>query len=109
MLRNGNTNGTFHVGGNTTASDENSVTSGPLTASRSDPATGANGLLLSTSRSRTTSTRVTREYVLDIKAAALLGSAALAFPENDGLNQEWSVIGCTHPADVLSTGYQFCP
>ena len=48
-------------------------------------------------------------YVLDIKGSGAAGSRLLAFPENDGLNQEWSLIGCTHPADVLSTGYQFCP
>jgi hypothetical protein len=110
VLRNCNTNGTFHIGGNTTPADENSVTSGHANAYQVwAPVTGANGLLfVNQSLSRNFHSGNT-QYVLDIKGSGGDGSALLAFPENDQLNEEWSVVGCTHPADVLSTGYAFCP
>lgn len=110
VLRNCNTNGTFHLGTNTTPSDENSVTSGHANAFQVwAPVTGANGLLLVNESLSHNFHSGNVQYVLDIKAFGGNGSRLLAYPENDGLNQEWSIIGCTHPADVLSTGYQFCP
>jgi hypothetical protein len=49
-------------------------------------------------------------YVLDIKGSGSDGSALLAFPSHNGLNEQWTLIGCTHPADLLNVGsYQFCP
>lgn len=108
VLRNCNTNGVFTQGNDTTT--ENAVTSGH--ANRFQvwaPVTGANGLLFANqSLSRNYSSGNT-QYVLDIKGSGASGSRLLAFPENDGLNQQWSLIACTHPGDVLSTGYQFCP
>ena len=110
VLRNCNTNGTFHIGTNTTPSDENSVTSGHANAYQVwAPVTGANGLLFANQSLSHHFHSGNTLYVLDIKGSGAAGSRLLAFPENDGLNQEWSLIGCTHPADVLSTGYQFCP
>ena len=48
-------------------------------------------------------------YVLDDSAFGGSGAGALAFPENDGLNQQLSIIGCTQPVTQLNTGYQLCP
>jgi hypothetical protein len=71
--------------------------------------TGANGLLFVNQSLSHNFNSGNTQYVLDIKGSGASGSRLLAFPENDGLNQQWSLIACTHPGDVLSTGYQFCP
>jgi hypothetical protein len=106
VLRNCNTNGTFTKGNNSTV--ENSVTFGH--ANRWQlwaPAIGSHGLeLINTSLRNTFNV----DYVLDIKGSGGDGSRLLAFPGHDALNEEWSIIGCTHPADELNVGsYQFCP
>ncbi len=48
-------------------------------------------------------------YVLDDKGFGGSGTRALAFPENDGLNQQLSIIGCTEPITGLNTSYAECP
>ena len=52
-------------------------------------------------------------YVLDDTAFGGSGTGALAFPENDGLNQESTIIGCTDPIKSLEAelpvGYYNCP
>jgi hypothetical protein len=108
VLRNCNSNGTFTMGNDGTI--ENSVTSSHANAYQVwAPVTGANGLLFVNESLSHSFHHGNTQYVLDIKGSGGSGSRLLAFPENDGLNQEWQLIGCTHPADVLSTGYQFCP
>lgn len=106
VLRNCNTNGTFTMGNDTTV--ENSVTFSH--ANRWQlwaPVIGSNGLELINTSLRN---KFNVDYVLDIKGAGGTGSRLLAFPGHDALNEEWSIIGCTHPADELNVGsYQFCP
>ena len=109
VLRNCNTNGTFTMGTDSaTAPTENSVTYGH--ANRWQlwaPAIGSHGLELINVSLRN---RSNIDYVLDIKGNGGAGTRLLAFPGHDALNQEWSIIGCTHPADELNVGsYQFCP
>ena len=48
-------------------------------------------------------------YVLDDKGFGGTGTRALAFPENDGLNQQFSIVGCTEPITGLNTSYALCP
>ena len=48
-------------------------------------------------------------YVLDDKGFGGTGTRALAFPENDGLNQQFSIVGCTEPVTGLNTSYALCP
>ena len=107
VLRNCNTNGVFHMGNNT-AGNENSVSFS--FANRWQlwaPALGASGLeFVNVSLHN----KFNQPYVLDIKGSGGDGSRLLAFPTHNGLNEEWSLIGCTHPADELNVGsYQFCP
>jgi hypothetical protein len=111
VLRNCNTNGTFTIGTDTTtAPTENAVSFGRANQWQVwAPVTGANGLLLVNSTLSHGFRSGNVQYVLDIRGGGGSGTGTLAFPENDALNQEWSIIGCTHPADQLGTGYQFCP
>lgn len=109
VLRNCNTNGDFTIGTDTAAAPaENAVTFSH--ANRWQlwaPAIGSNGLELINTSLRN---KFNVDYVLDIKGAGGAGSRLLAFPGHDALWEEWSVIGCTHPADLLNVGsYQFCP
>jgi hypothetical protein len=109
VLRNCNTNGDFTIGTDTAAAPaENAVTFSH--ANRWQlwaPAIGSNGLeLINTSLHNIFNV----DYVLDIKGAGGAGSRLLAFPGHDALWEEWTVVGCTHPADQLNVGsYQFCP
>lgn len=48
-------------------------------------------------------------YVLDDTAFGGNGTWALAFPENDGLNQQSEIDGCTEPITGLNTNYSLCP
>ncbi len=48
-------------------------------------------------------------FVLDDTAFGGSGTWALAYPENDGLNQQSSIIGCSEPITGLNTSYQLCP
>jgi hypothetical protein len=108
VLRNCNTNGTFTMGNDTTV--ENAVTAGHANAWQEwAPVTGASGLLMVNDTLSHGFRSGNVQNVLDIKGNGGPGTALLAYPENDGLNEQWSIIGCTQPADVLSTGYQFCP
>ena len=111
VLRNCNTNGTFTIGTNTaTAPIRNAVTAGHANGFQVwAPVTGANGLLMVNETLSHGFKSGNTQYVLDIKGAGGTGSGTLAYPENDALNQEWSVIGCTEPVTDLSTGYQLCP
>jgi hypothetical protein len=106
VLRNCNTNGTFHMGDN--AGVENSVTSSH--ANRWQvwaPATGAAGLeMVNVSLHN----HFNVPYVLDIKGSGGDGSRLLAFPTHNAANEEWTLIGCTHPADEINGGsYAACP
>jgi hypothetical protein len=47
-------------------------------------------------------------FVLD-DAAFRPGGPLLAYPENDGANQVWKVIGCTDPVTQLTPGFFACP
>ena len=49
-------------------------------------------------------------YVLDIKGSGGDGSRLLAFPSHNGLNEQWTLIGCTKPASEINGGsYAACP
>lgn len=52
-------------------------------------------------------------YVLDITGNGGAGSVVQAYPENDQINEEWGLIGCTQPASnlggVVSPPYVNCP
>lgn len=48
-------------------------------------------------------------YVLDDTAFGGSGTQSIAFPENDGINQLWQILGCTPPVTDLNTQYQLCP
>ena len=106
VLRNCNSNGTFTMGNDTTI--ENAVTYSH--ANRWQlwaPVIGSHGLELINTSLRN---RSNVNYVLDIKGNGPSGSRLLAYPGHDALWEEWSIIGCTHPADELNVGsYQFCP
>jgi hypothetical protein len=52
-------------------------------------------------------------YVLDITGNGGAGSVVQAYPENDQVNEEWGLIGCTLPAShlggVVTPPYVNCP
>jgi hypothetical protein len=109
ILRNCSSNGVFTMGDNAAVSPvENAVTFS--FANRWQlwaPTLDANGLeFVNVSLHN----KFNVPYVLDIKGSGSDGSALLAFPSHNGLNEQWTLIGCTHPADLLNVGsYQFCP
>jgi hypothetical protein len=41
-------------------------------------------------------------WVLDIKGSGGGRLPLLAFPSHNGLNEQWTLIDCTHPADLLN-------
>ena len=101
MLRNCNTNGTFTEGLND-GIHFNAVTSGHANAYQVwAPVTGQNGLLM-VNDSLTGYKHNNTPYVLDDSGWGGAGTQALAYPENDGANQVWSVIGCTDPVKALN-------
>ena len=115
VLPNCNTNGTFAYGNNgnnltpPVAATENSVTPGSANAFQVwAPVSGPSGLLL-IDESLSHGFRSNTPDVLDDSGFGGSGTGALAYPENDGLNQQWTVIGCSDPVSQLDTGYQFCP
>jgi len=109
VLRNCNTNGTFEYGDNTTV-HENSVSPSHANAYQVwAPVSGANGLLLVNESLSHNFKHGNTPFVLDDTGFGGSGMQGLAYPENDGLNQEWSIIGCSQPITGLNTGYQFCP
>ena len=109
ILRNCSSNGVFTMGDNAAVSPvENAVTFS--FANRWQlwaPTLDANGLeFVNVSLHN----HFNVPYVLDVKGSGGDGSALLAFPSHNGLNEQWTLIGCTHPADLLNVGsYQFCP
>lgn len=48
-------------------------------------------------------------FVMDDRGFGGSGTWGLAFPENDGLNQKFTIIGCTEPVTVFNTAYYNCP
>ncbi|MDE3076846.1 MAG: hypothetical protein KGJ86_15630 [Chloroflexota bacterium] len=123
VLRNCNTNGTFSYGNNgqcapapgpvvTTAcaTTDNSVSAGRANQFQVwAPVSGAAGLLLVNSSLSREFRHGNTPWVLDDRSFGGSGTGALAFPENDGLNQQWSIIGCTEPVTQLNTSYALCP
>lgn len=116
VLRNCNTNGVFHYGDNTGATSTNYNSVSPSFANHFQvwsPVSGAAGLVLinrSLSNDHPHHWNLgNTPYVLDDRGFGGSGTQALAFPENDGLNQEFTLLGCTDPLRSLSTGYQLCP
>jgi hypothetical protein len=109
ILRNCSSNGVFTMGDNAAVTPvENAVTFS--FANRWQlwaPTLDANGLeFVNVSLHN----KFNVPWVLDIKGNGGDGSALLAFPSHNGLNEQWTLIGCTHPADLLNVGsYQFCP
>jgi hypothetical protein len=109
ILRNCSSNGVFTMGDNAAVSPiENAVTFS--FANRWQlwaPTLDANGLeFVNVSLHN----HFNVPWVLDIKGSGGDGSRLLAFPSHNGLNEQWTLIGCSHPADLLNVGsYQFCP
>jgi len=50
-----------------------------------------------------------KNFVMDDTASGGAGTQAIAYPENDGANQKWSIDGCTKPVTVFNTSYYNCP
>jgi len=48
-------------------------------------------------------------FVMDDRAFGGSGTWGLAYPENDGLNQDFTIIGCTEPVTEFNTSYYNCP
>ena len=114
VLRNCNTNGTFSYGANTGSKPFNSVSFSRANRYQVwSPVSNAAGLTLlnmSLSFDHPHHTNPSNTpYVLDDSGFGGSGTWGLAYPENDGLNQQSSIIGCTDPIKALNTGYQFCP
>ena len=47
-------------------------------------------------------------FVMDDRALGGSGTWGLAFPENDQLNQKFTINGCTSPIDKFNTAYFNC-
>lgn len=114
VLRNCNTDGTFEYGVNNGTGPFNSVSHSHANRFQVwSPVSGSAGLeMINLSLSKDHPhgfNKSNTPYVLDDSGFGGNGTWGLAFPENDGLNQEFSIIGCTDPITALSTGYQFCP
>jgi hypothetical protein len=109
VLRNCNTNGIFHYGTND-GTTFNSVSSGHANHFQVwAPVSNFAGLTLVNESLSHGFKAGNTPYVLDDKGFGGSGTQALAYPENDGLNQQGTIIGCTDPIKALNTGYQFCP
>jgi hypothetical protein len=112
VLRTCSTNGTFTYGND--ASGTASVISS-VSASAANryqlwaPVTGLHGLLFINDSLSHGFKSGNTPYVLDDAAFGGAGTWLLAYPENDGLNQEGSILGCTQPVTLLSTSYASCP
>jgi hypothetical protein len=48
-------------------------------------------------------------FVMDDRGFGGSGTWGLAYPENDQLNQKFTIIGCTKPVTVFNTAYYNCP
>jgi len=48
-------------------------------------------------------------FVMDDRGWGGSGTWGIAYPENDQLNQEFTIIGCTEPVTVFNTAYYNCP
>jgi hypothetical protein len=111
VLRNCSTNGTFEYGNNSSSSPTyNSVSSGSANHYQVwAPVTGNSGLLMINESLSHGFGSGNTPYVLDDSGSGGSGTQAIAYPENDGLNQESSIIGCTEPITGLDTSYSLCP
>ena len=108
VLRECNTNGTFTYG--------SATTSGTVTAGFANqfqawaPVISSSGYLLVNTWLRN---HDNVNYALDITRDGPAGSVVQAYPENDQINEEWGLIGCTLPASqlggVVSPPYVNCP
>jgi hypothetical protein len=109
VLRPCNTNGVFRYGtGGTTPSGTGSVTFGAANAYQEwAPINGEFGLELDNVWLRN---HHNTEYTLNITGAGGAGTHLIAYPNSTpALNESWGLIGCTPPANTLSTGYVSCP
>lgn len=115
VLRNCNTDGTFSYGTNTTTAPMyNSVSSSHANRYQVwSPVQVSKGLeMINESLSNDHPHNFNKgntPYVLDDSGYGGSGTWGLAFPENDGINQQFSIIGCTEPITGLNTSYQLCP
>ena len=108
VLRECSTNGTFTYGSPTTSG---SVTAGVANEYQAwAPVVSDLGYLLVNTWLRN---HDNVNYVLDITANGPAGSVMQAYPENDQVNEEWGLIGCTLPASklggVTTPPYVNCP
>jgi hypothetical protein len=112
VLRTCATNGVFTYGNDApgAANVVNSVSSSRANAFQLwAPVTGQNGLLFVNDSLSRGFRHGNTPYVLDDAAFGGAGTWLLAYPENDGLNQEGSILGCTQPVTLLNTSYANCP
>lgn len=121
ILRTADSNGTFMYGTNTTSGAVSSTgcasqtKNNCISESRANayqvwaPVSGASGLLMVNDSLSHGFKSGNTPYVLDDRSFGGSGTPALAFPENDGLNQESAIIGCTEPITGLNTSYSNCP
>jgi hypothetical protein len=112
VLRTCSTNGIFTYGNDVTGTGHTLNSVSTSTANRFQlwaPVTGMSGLLFINDSLSHGFKAGNTPYVLDDPAFGGPGSWLLAYPENDGLNQEGSIIGCTQPVTLLDTSYANCP
>jgi hypothetical protein len=112
VLRNCDSNGTFTEGNDLTGTAKvvNSVSSAQANAYQVwAPVTGQDGLLMVNDTLSHGYKDGNTPYVLDDSGFGGAGTQLLAYPENDGINQEWSILGCTAPVTLLDTSYASCP
>lgn len=108
VLRSCNTNGTFTYG---TAATSGTVTAGFANQWQAwAPVISGSGYILVNTWLRN---HDNLNYVLDITGNGGGGTAVQAYPENDQVNEEWGLIGCTLPAShlggVVTPPYVNCP
>lgn len=108
VLRQCNTNGTFTYG---TAATSGSVMAGLANQYQAwAPVISSDGYLLVNTWLHN---HANVNDVLDITGNGPAGSVVQAYPENDQVNEQWGLIGCTLPASqlggVTSPPYVNCP
>lgn len=108
VLRTCNTNGSFTYG---SATSTGSVTSGHANLWQAwAPVISGNGYVMINTWLHNHNNV---NYVLDITGNGGAGSVVQAYPENDQINEEWGLIGCTLPAShlggVTTPPYVNCP
>jgi hypothetical protein len=108
VMRQCSTNGTFTYG---TATSSGTVTAGLANQYQAwAPVISSDGYLLVNTWLHN---HANVNDVLDITANGPAGSVVQAYPENDQINEQWGLIGCTLPASqlggVTSPPYVNCP